>query len=175
MLTTKIKAIVAVGLFAAAFWSGWAINDYRWQAKYSKLDADRIAELHRINNEYVADVAIMAEAAQNLRDEVATKDQKYNEVVKNADTQQSALRRDLRNSNIRLSVLARNAQSADQAAMPEAASNPGATHAEARCELHPDAAERIIAIGNQCDDTARQLTALQEVCSITTASNPLTQ
>lgn len=175
MLTTKIKAIIAVGVLAAAFWSGWAVNDYRWQAKYSKLGADHKAELFRINNEYVADVAVMAEAADTLRAEIAAKDTHYQEIVDHARTQQDDLRRAIRDGERRLFITTRNAQDVDKATMPTATKDPGMDDGQARAELDPAAAERIIRIVNDGDDAIRQLTALQEVCSITTASNPLTQ
>ncbi|WP_286762259.1 lysis system i-spanin subunit Rz [Pseudomonas sp. UBA2047] len=38
----------------------------------------------------------------------------------------------------------------------------GLGHAEARAELDPAAAERIVAIANDGDDAIRQLTALQD-------------
>lgn len=168
MLTTKIKLIAGIGILASAFWSGWAVNDYRWQAKYSKLDADRIAELHRINNEYISDVAVMAEAADTLRTEIAAKDQQYQETVNHARKQQDDLRRTIRDGNLRLSVLTRQANSNNCGAVPAAPADTSGANGQTRAELDPAAAERIVSIVNDGDDAIRQLTALQEICGAIT-------
>lgn len=172
MLASKIKTAAAVGILvaanASAFWAGWSVSSYRWQAKYSDLAASHSAELHRINNEYVSDVAVMAEAADTLRAEIAAKDHIHTEIVNNARTQQDGLRRAIRDGERRLSVLVRKVEDRNCTAMPEAEPNAGLDDGQARAELDPAFAERIVAITNDGDEAIRQLTALQAVCTMKT-------
>lgn len=166
MLSAKIKMIAAVGMAAGIFWSGWSVNNYRWQARYSQLETEHAAQINKINQEYINDVNVMAEAADTLRAEIAAKDKAHYEQFEHARNQNAELRRVIADGSKRLSVIT--AQNNRQACLPGTASNPGMDASPARAELDPAFAERIVAIANDGDEAIRQLTALQAVCTMKT-------
>lgn len=139
MLSAKIKMIAAVGVAAGIFWSGWAVNNYRWQARYSQLETEHAAQINKINQEYINDVNVMAEAADTLRAEIAAKDKRYHEQLTTALAQNSDLQRAVNDNRKRLLVRVNpNSQSCDKAAVPAEATSPG-VDTGAGAELAADA------------------------------------
>lgn len=86
---------------------------------------------------------------------LADLDTQHTQERERANQTNASLRADVAAGERRLSVLATSC-----AAGPATAA--GVAHAEARAELDPAAAERIVAIANDGDDAIRQLNALQD-------------
>ncbi|MBH3412539.1 lysis system i-spanin subunit Rz [Pseudomonas putida] len=96
-----------------------------------------------------------AESRRNTIKLLADLDIQHTQERERANQTNASLRADVAAGKWRLSVLATSC-----AAGPAPAAGVG--HAEARAELDPAAAERIVAIANDGDDAIRQLNALQD-------------
>jgi len=113
-------------------------------------------------------VALDAATARNTELENAAKSRRNTiKLLSELDTQHTKERESANQTNAslrssvaagkrRLSVLATSCSPAGSA------SAAGVGHAEARAELDPAAAERIVRVANDGDDAIRQLTALQD-------------
>lgn len=87
---------------------------------------------------------------------LASLDTQHTQERERANQTNASLRADVAAGQRRLSVLATSCSAAGSATAA------GLGHAEARAELDPAAAERIVRIANDGDDAIRQLTALQD-------------
>ncbi|MCE0854016.1 lysis protein [Pseudomonas asiatica] len=96
-----------------------------------------------------------AESRRNTIKLLADLDTQHTQERERANQTNASLRADVAAGKRRLSILATSC-----AAGPATATGLG--HAEARAELDPAAAERIVAIVNDGDDAIRQLNALQD-------------
>lgn len=83
-------------------------------------------------------------------------DTQHTQERERANQTNASLRADVAAGQRRLSVLAASCSATGSATAA------GLGHAEARAELDPAAAERIVRIANDGDDAIRQLTALQD-------------
>lgn len=86
---------------------------------------------------------------------LADLDTQHTQERERANQTNAGLRADVAAGKRRLSVLATSCAAGSATAA-------GVGHAEARAELDPAAAERIVAIANDGDDAIRQLSALQD-------------
>ncbi|MFV7438923.1 MULTISPECIES: lysis system i-spanin subunit Rz [Pseudomonas] len=96
-----------------------------------------------------------AESRRNTIKLLADLDTQHTQERERANQTNASLRADVAAGKRRLSVLATSCAAGSATA-------PGLGHAEARAELDPAAAERIVAIANDGDDAIRQLNALQD-------------
>lgn len=96
-----------------------------------------------------------AESRRNTIKLLADLDTQHTQERERANQTNASLRADVAAGKRRLSVLANSCAAGSATA-------PGLGHAEARAELDPAAAERIVAIANDGDDAIRQLNALQD-------------
>ena len=96
-----------------------------------------------------------AESRRNTIKLLADLDTQHTQERERANQTNASLRADVAAGKRRLSVLATSCAAGSATA-------PGLGHAEARAELYPAAAERIVAIANDGDDAIRQLNALQD-------------
>ncbi|MCE0853008.1 lysis protein [Pseudomonas asiatica] len=87
---------------------------------------------------------------------LADLDTQHTQERERANQTNASLRADVAAGKRRLSVLATSCGTTGSATAA------GVAHAEARAELDPAAAERIVAIANDGDDAIRQLNALQD-------------
>jgi len=95
------------------------------------------------------------ESRKNTQRLLAQLDTEHTQERERANQTNASLRADVAAGKRRLSVLATSCAAGSATA-------PGLGHAEARAELDPAAAERIVAIANDGDDAIRQLNALQD-------------
>lgn len=96
-----------------------------------------------------------AKSRRNTIRLLADLDTQHTQERERANQTNASLRADVAAGKRRLSVLSTSCSTAGSATAA------GLGHAEARAELDPSAAERIVAITNDGDDAIRQLTALQ--------------
>lgn len=96
-----------------------------------------------------------AESRRNTIKLLADLDTQHTQERERANQTNASLRADVAAGKRRLSVLASSCAAGS-------ASAAGLGHAEARAELDPAAAERIVRIANDGDDAIRQLNALQD-------------
>ncbi|MEX5343082.1 lysis system i-spanin subunit Rz [Pseudomonas sp. I2] len=143
-----IAALVACGLL---MYGGW--QKMQRQSDQLEQQAQVIDTLERA-----------AESRRNTQRLLVQLDTEHTEERERANQTNATLRAAVAAGQHRLSVLATSCSTAGSA--PAA----GLGHAEARAELDPAAAERIVRIANDGDDAIRQLTALQDwvsrVCPI---------
>lgn len=95
------------------------------------------------------------ESRKNTQRLLAQLDTEHTQERERANQTNASLRADVAAGKRRLSVLATSCSAGSATAA-------GVGHAEARAELDPAAAERIVAITNDGDDAIRQLNALQD-------------
>ncbi|WP_330508312.1 lysis system i-spanin subunit Rz [Pseudomonas putida] len=93
------------------------------------------------------------ESRKNTQRLLAQLDTEHTQERERANQTNASLRADVATGKRRLSVLAK-------CPVVRADANPGVDAAEARAELNPAAAERIISVGPDGDDAIRQLNAL---------------
>lgn len=134
-----IAALVACGV---VIYAGW-----------QKIEAQSLA-LDQATKQ-VQTLEAAAESRRNTIKLLADLDTQHTQERERANQTNASLRADVAAGKRRLSVLATSCS-----ARPATAAGVG--HAEARAELDPAAAERIVRIANDGDDAIRQLTALQE-------------
>ena len=123
-------------------------------AGWQKIEAQSLA-LDQATQQ-VATLQAAAESRRNTIKLLADLDTQHTQERERANQTNASLRADVAAGQRRLSVLATSCAAAGSAAAS------GLGHAEARAELDPAAAERIVAIANDGDDAIRQLTALQD-------------
>ncbi|WP_136474536.1 lysis system i-spanin subunit Rz [Pseudomonas sp. DG56-2] len=95
-----------------------------------------------------------SESRRNTIKLLAELDTQHTQERERANQTNASLRADVAAGKRRLSILATSCAAGSSA--------PGLDHAEARAELDPAAAERIVVIANDGDDAIRQLNALQD-------------
>lgn len=134
-----IAALVACGV---VIYAGW-----------QKIEAQSLA-LDQATKQ-VQTLEAAAESRRNTIKLLADLDTQHTQERERANQTNASLRADVAAGKRRLSILATSC-----AAGPATATGLG--HAEARAELDPAAAERIVAIANDGDDAIRQLNALQD-------------
>lgn len=123
-------------------------------AGWQKIEAQAVS-LEQATQQ-VATLQAAAESRRNTIKLLADLDTQHTQERELANQTNASLRADVAAGNKRLSVLATSCGAAGSAT----AASMG--HAEARAELDPAAAERIVRITNDGDDAIRQLTALQD-------------
>lgn len=140
MTRYMIAALVACGLL---MYGGWQ----KIQRQAGQLD------------QQAQDIDILQRAAESRRNTIkllADLDTQHTQERERANQTNADLRADVAAGQRRLSVLATSCTSTGSATAA------GVGHAEARAELDPAAAERIVRIANDGDDAIRQLNALQD-------------
>lgn len=135
-----IAALVACGLL---MYGGW--QKIQHQAGQLDRQAQDIDTLQRA-----------AESRRNTIKLLADLDTQHTQERERANQTNASLRADVAAGQRRLSVLATSCTATGSATAA------GVGHAEARAELDPAAAERIVRIANDGDDAIRQLNALQD-------------
>ena len=140
MTNYLIAALVACGV---VIYAGW-----------QKIEAQSVA-LDQAAKQ-ISTLEAAAESRRNTIRLLAELDTQHTQERERANQTNASLRADVAAGNRRLSVLATSCTATGPA------SAAGVGHAEARAELDPAAAERIVRIANDGDDAIRQLTALQE-------------
>lgn len=140
MTNYLIAALVACGLL---MYGGWQ----KIQRQAGQLD------------QQAQDIDILQRAAESRRNTIkllADLDTQHTQERERANQTNASLRADVAAGQRRLSVLATSCTATGSAAAA------GVGHAEARAELDPAAAERIVRIVNDGDDAIRALTGLQD-------------
>ena len=135
-----IAALVACGV---VIYAGW-----------QKIEAQGVA-LDQATQQ-VATLKAAAESRRHTIKLLADLDTQHTQERERANQTNASLRADVAAGQRRLSVLATSCSPTGSATAA------GLGHAEARAELDPAAAERIVRIANDGDDAIRQLTALQD-------------
>ncbi|MNC03781.1 Bacteriophage lysis protein [compost metagenome] len=123
-------------------------------AGWQKIEAQSIAL-----DQATQQISTLKAAAESRRTTIrllADLDTQHTQERERANQTNASLRADVAAGKRRLSILATSCSATGPA------SAAGVGHAEARAELDPAAAERIVRIANDGDDAIRQLTALQE-------------
>ena len=123
-------------------------------AGWQKIEAQSVA-LDQATKQ-VQTLEAAAESRRNTIKLLADLDTQHTQERERAKQTNASLRADVAAGQRRLSVLATSCSPAGSATAT------GLGHAEARAELDPAAAERIVRIANDGDDAIRQLTALQD-------------
>lgn len=123
-------------------------------AGWQKIEAQSLA-LDQATQQ-ISTLKAAAESRRNTIRLLADLDTQHTQERERANQTNASLRADVAAGQRRLSVLATSCGATGSATAA------GVGHAEARAELDPAAAERIVAIANDGDDAIRQLTALQE-------------
>ena len=135
-----IAGLLACGVLIYAGWQ-------KIEAQTVALDAARQRNTELVN---------AAKSRRNTIKLLADLDTQHTQERERANQTNADLRASVAAGNKRLSVLATSYSTAGSSTAA------GLGHAEARAELDPAAAERIVAIANDGDDAIRQLTALQD-------------
>lgn len=123
-------------------------------AGWQKIEAQSLA-LDQATKQ-VQTLEAAAESRRNTIRLLADLDTQHTQERERANQTNASLRAHVAAGQRRLSVLATSCTAAGSATAA------GLGHAEARAELDPAAAERIVRIANDGDDAIRQLTALQD-------------
>lgn len=139
MTNYLIAALVACGV---VIYAGW-----------QKIEAQSVA-LDQATKQ-VQTLEAAAESRRNTIRLLADLDTQHTQERERANQTNASLRADVATGKRRLSVLATSCAAGSSSAT-------SLDHAEARAELDPTAAERIVRIANDGDDAIRQLNALQD-------------
>ncbi|WP_286920072.1 MULTISPECIES: lysis system i-spanin subunit Rz [Pseudomonas] len=123
-------------------------------AGWQKIEAQSLA-LDQATKQ-VRTLEAAAESRRNTIKLLADLDTQHTQERERANQTNASLRADVAAGQRRLSVLATRCTAAGST------TTAGLGHAEARAELDPAAAERIVRIANDGDDAIRQLNALQD-------------
>lgn len=134
-----IATLVACGVIIYAGWQ-------RIEAQALALDQA---------TQQISTLEAAAESRRNTIRLLADLDTQHTQERERANQTNASLRADVAAGQRRLSVLATSCAAGS-------ATTAGLGNAEARAELDPAAAERIVRIANDGDDAIRQLTALQD-------------
>ena len=140
MTRYMIAALVACGLL---MYGGW--QKIQRQGAQLEQQAEAIDTMQRA-----------AESRRNTQRLLADLDTQHTQERERANQTNADLRAAVAAGKRRLSVLATSCTATGSATAA------GVGHAEARAELDPAAAERIVRIANDGDDAIRQLNALQD-------------
>jgi len=119
-----------------------------WRLDY--VTTERDAQSSRIE-----ELEASIESRKNTQRLLTQLDTEHTQERERANQTNASLRVDVAAGKRRLSVLATSCAAGSS-------TTAGLGHAEARAELDPTAAERIVRIANDGDDAIRQLTALQD-------------
>lgn len=139
---TKYLLATIAALLLASLGAFWALDHTKAALKAKTL---RIEELEASERSRKQTIKLLAEL-----------DTQHTQERERANQTNASLRADVAAGKRRLSVLATSCAAAGSAGAT------GLDHAEARAELDPAAAERIVAIANDGDDAIRALSALQD-------------
>ncbi|WP_176506152.1 lysis system i-spanin subunit Rz [Pseudomonas urethralis] len=120
-------------------------------AGWQKIEAQSLA-LDQATQQ-ISTLQAATESRRNTIKLLAELDTQHTQERERANQTNASLRADVAAGNKRLSVLAK-------CPVVRADADPGVDAAEARAELNPAAAERIISVGPDGDDAIRQLNAL---------------
>ncbi|MFY1029137.1 lysis system i-spanin subunit Rz [Pseudomonas asiatica] len=137
---TKYLLATIAALLVASLGAFWALDHTKAALREKTL---RIEELEASERSRKQTIKLLAEL-----------DTQHTQERERANQTNAGLRADVAAGKRRLSVLA--------ASCTAGSSTTGLGHAEARAELDPAAAERIVAIANEGDDAIRALSALQD-------------
>lgn len=137
-----IAALVACGV---VIYAGWQ------KIEAQSLALDQAAQ-------QISTLEAAAESRRNTIRLLADLDTQHTQERERANQTNASLRADVAAGHRRLSILATSCSSGSATAA-------GVGHAEARAELDPAAAERIVRIANDGDDAIRALNALQDYVS----------
>ncbi|AGL85611.1 bacteriophage Rz lysis protein [Pseudomonas protegens] len=153
-----IGALV-LGLALGA-WAAWA-----WQANRYGEQLAAQAEANQRSREQAAVAVIDWQERQQverraLEDRLQVNDETHYKELRNAQTEQARLRDRLATADVRLSVLL--AAPGGGGGLPADTGGAGVDHGEARAELDPAHAQRIIAIAGDGDQGLIALAACQE-------------
>lgn len=138
-MTKYLLATIAT-LLVASLGAFWALDHTKAALREKTL---RIEELEASERSRKQTIKLLAEL-----------DTQHTQERERANQSNASLRADVAAGKRRLSVLA--------ASCTAGPATTGLGHAEARAELDPAAAERIVAIANDGDDAIRALSALQD-------------
>ncbi|MDM3889662.1 lysis system i-spanin subunit Rz [Pseudomonas juntendi] len=123
-------------------------------AGWQKIEAQSLA-LDQATQQ-ISTLKAAAESRRNTIKLLADLDTQHTQERERANQTNASLRADVAAGQRRLSFLATSCTAAGST------TTAGLGHAEARAELDPAAAERIVRIANDGDDAIRQLNALQD-------------
>jgi prophage endopeptidase len=154
-----ILCAAAVALSGVA---GWTLNGWRMSGQVERLNATHATAMAVAERSRTQAEAKYRQAEREAADRIASVYDAYREVERNAETEINNLRADIESGRQRLSVAAR-CPSGGQ--MPGAADDTGRADAQARADIDPEAAARIVAITDDGDAAIRQLNALIDVCA----------
>jgi len=151
-----VALVLGLALGACAAWA-WQSNRYGQQ-----LAAQ--AEANQRDREQAAVAVIDWQDRQQverraLEDRLQVNDETHYKELRNAQTDQARLRDRLATADVRLSVLL--AVPGGRGGLPAATGAAGVDHGEARGELDPAAAQRIVAIAGDGDQGLSALAACQ--------------
>ncbi|MFJ7141182.1 lysis system i-spanin subunit Rz [Pseudomonas protegens] len=149
---------LALGLALGA-WAAWT-----WQANRYGQQLAAQAEANQRDREQAAVAVIDWQDRQQvelraLEDRLQVNDETHYKELRNAQTDQARLRDRLATADVRLSVLL--AAPGGGGGLPAVTSAGGVDHGEARAELDPTAAQRIVAIAGDGDQGLIALAACQ--------------
>jgi len=152
-----VALVLGLALGACAAWA-WQSNRYGQQ-----LAAQ--AEANQRDREQAAVAVIDWQDRQQverraLEDRLQVNDETHYKELRNAQTDQARLRDRLATADVRLSVLL--AAPGGGGGLPAATGAGGVDHAEARAELDPAVAQRIVAIAGDGDQGLIALAACQD-------------
>lgn len=147
LIKIAFVALVALAAWADGHRSGTERTRADWTAERTQLE--------RAHADALGDALKQTQARERA---LAAVDQKLMEERADAQNQIDRLRADLRAGTRRLSVAI-----AAAGGVPGSAAGAGGGDAAARGELHPAAADDLVALAADADDVARQLGACQQV------------
>lgn len=156
--TRGLIAALVLGLALGA-WAAWA-----WQANRYGQQLAAQAEANQRDRERAAVAVIDWQERQQverraLEERLQVNDESHYKVLRNVQTDQARLRDRLATADVRLSVLL--AAPGGGGGLPAATGGAGVDHGEARAELDPAAAQRIVAIAGDGDQGLIALAACQ--------------
>ena len=158
-------ALIVLLLMAGSGWAAW-----QWQANsYARQLAEQSEAYQRERESTATAVLDWQEAQQSARreleDRLQANDQTHYQELTNARKDQARLRNRIATADMRLSVLIDAADSGGGCAVPAGSGAGGVDHGEARAELDPEAAQRIVAIAGDGDQGLIALKACQAYVS----------
>ncbi len=154
-----IACVAAVALSGAA---GWTLQGWRMSGRVERLNAAHASALAVAERSRAEAEAKYRQAEKDAADRIASVYDAYREVERNAENHANNRLADIERSRQRLSVAARCAGGGQ---VPGAADDSGRADAQARADIDPEAAARIVAITDDGDAAIRQLNALIDACA----------
>ena len=148
--------------FALGGWLAWT-----WQANAYGKDLADLAEAYSRDREQAATAVInwqetQQDARRALEDRLQANDETHYKELRDAQSNQARLRDRLATADLRLSVLLNTAATGGGGGVSATASTCGVVHGNARAELDPAAAQRIVGITGDGDQGLIALAACQD-------------